>query len=795
MKIITDITENESAPLTDECLKKLDAYWRAANYLSVGQLYLCENPLLEEPLKMEHLKKMQLGHWGTTPGQNFIYTHLNRIINRYDLNMLYISGPGHGGPAVVAGTYLEGTYSEVYPEISQDKTGMKKLFKRFSFPGGVSSHASPQTPGSMHEGGELGYSLSHAFGAVLDNPDLIAACVVGDGEAETGPLATAWHSNKFLNPLSDGAVLPILHLNGYKISNPTILARIPHIELEQLFQGYGYCPLWVEGSEPEFMHQAMAAALEKAIHLLKQIKYNAAEHPGQERPKWPMIILRSPKGWTGPKVVDGKQIEGTFRSHQIPLAVSESSSESHLEMLENWMKSYRPEELFDANGTLKKEISEIAPKENRRMGANLHTNGGLLLRELILPDFRQYTANVSNHGVTGEGDVHVTGRFLRDIIALNSENFRLFGPDETVSNKLEAVFEVTDRQWNTEIRLNDEYLAAKGRVMEMLSEHQCEGWLEGYLLTGRHGVFNCYEAFIHIVDSMFNQHAKWLKMTSEIPWRRKISSLNILLTSTVWRQDHNGFTHQDPGFIDHVINKKSEIVRVYLPPDSNCLLSVMDHCLRSKHYVNVMVAGKHPSPQWLSVDEAVDHCTRGLGIWDWASNDQDGEPDVVMACCGDVPTLETLAAVSILREHFSDLKIRVINVVDLMKLERQSSHPHGLSDHDFDALFTTNKPVIFAFHGYPWLIHRLTYNRANNNNIHVRGYIEEGTITTSFDMTVLNEMDRFHLAMDVIDRLANIGSKGLYLKQKLMDKLVEHKEYICTYGLDMPEIRNWRWNR
>lgn len=792
MKTIADITHNERAPLTEDCLRKLDAYWRAANYLSVGQLYLCDNPLLDEPLKMEHIKKMQLGHWGTTPGQNFIYTHLNRLINRYDLHMLYVSGPGHGGPAVVAGTYLEGTYSEIYPEVTQDKAGMKKLFKQFSFPGGISSHASPQTPGSMHEGGELGYSLSHAFGAALDNPDLIVACVVGDGEAETGPLATAWHSNKFLNPLTDGAVLPILHLNGYKISNPTLLARLPHDELEQLFQGYGYSPIFVEGSEPELMHQAMAAALEQSIHYLKQIKYNAKEHPGIERPRWPMIILRSPKGWTGPKVVDGKKIEGTFRSHQIPLTVS-STSGNHLQLLESWMKSYRPEELFDANGTLNRDIAEIAPKGDRRMGANPNANGGLLLKDLRLPDFRQYAVSVTAPGIAGEGDVHVSGRFLRDVITLNPKNFRVFGPDETVSNKLEAVFEVTSRQWNARVDSNDEYLAAAGRVMEMLSEHQCEGWLEGYLLTGRHGVFNCYEAFIHIVDSMFNQHAKWLKLTREIPWRRKIASLNILLTSTVWRQDHNGFTHQDPGFIDHVINKKSEIVRVYLPPDSNCLLSVMDHCLRSSHYVNVMIAGKHPSPQWLNMNDAVNHCTRGIGIWDWASNDKDCEPDVVMACCGDVPTLETLAAVSILRENLPDLKIRVINVVDLLKLERKSEHPHGLTDHDFDALFTTNKPVIFAFHGYPWLIHRLTYNRANNSNIHVRGYKEEGTITTSFDMTVLNEMDRFHLAIDVIDRVHIPGSKGVYLKQKLMDKLIEHKQFIYTHGEDMPEIRDWQW--
>jgi xylulose-5-phosphate/fructose-6-phosphate phosphoketolase len=795
MNGVLEIGINNKEPLWAEMLQNMHAYWRAANYLSVGQLYLRNNPLLKEPLKLEHIKNMQLGHWGTTPGQNFIYTHLNRIINQYDLDMLYISGPGHGGPAVVASTYLEGTYSEVYPAITQDEEGLKKLFRQFSYPGGISSHASPQTPGSMHEGGELGYSLSHAFGAVLDNPELIAVCVVGDGEAETGPLATAWHSNKFLNPLMDGVVLPILHLNGYKISNPTVLARITHEELDQLFRGYGWTPIFVEGSEPELMHQLMAAALDEAVNQIKQIKLDAAEIGNETRPRWPMIVLRSPKGWTGPKVVDNHQIEGTFRSHQIPISVSATSPESHLQQLESWMKSYKPEELFDEKGRLKTALAALAPKGERRMGANPHTNGGLLLQDLRMPDFRNYAIDVNLHGVDGEGDVHVTGRFLRDVIKLNDDNrnFRIFGPDETVSNRLEEVFAVTSRQWNAATAANDEFLAPTGRVMEMLSEHQCEGWLEGYLLTGRHGVFNCYEAFIHIVDSMFNQHAKWLKMTREISWRRKIASLNILLTSTVWRQDHNGFTHQDPGFIDHVINKKSEIVRVYLPPDANCLLSVMDHCLRSYHYVNVIIAGKHPSPQWLSMDEAVAHCTRGIGMWNWASNDQDCEPDLVMACSGDVPTLETLAAVSILREHLPELKIRVINVVDLLKLERQSEHPHGLNDRDFDSLFTKNKPVIFAFHGYPWLIHRLTYNRTNNSNIHVRGYKEEGTITTSFDMTVLNEMDRFHLVMDAIDRLPQTGSKGTYLKQKLQDKLIEHEQYINLNGKDMPEIRDWKW--
>ena len=782
--------------LSPELLYKINAYWRAANYLSVGQLYLRHNPLLKEPLKLEHVKNMLLGHWGTTPGQNFIYTHLNRIINRFDLNMIYVSGPGHGGPAVVAGTYLEGTYTEVYPNITQDEEGLKRLFTQFSYPGGISSHASPQTPGSIHEGGELGYSLSHAFGAVLDNPDLIVACVVGDGEAETGPLATAWHSNKFLNPLTDGTVLPILHLNGYKISNPTVLARISHEELEQLFLGYGWAPYFVEGDDPTLMHQKMATTLDRAIAQIHQIKSDAAINKITERPRWPMIILRSPKGWTGPKEVDGFKIEGNFRAHQIPLAVSSSAPPEHLQLLENWMKSYKPDELFDEMGKLKPELQELAPKGERRMGANPHANGGQLLRELHLPDFRDYAVTVKAPGANGEGDTYVSGRFLRDVIKENSKkrNFRVFGPDETVSNRLDAIFEVTQRQWDAPVIDSDEFLAPEGSVMEMLSEHQCEGWLEGYLLTGRHGLFNCYEAFIHIVDSMFNQHAKWLKITLELPWRRKIASLNILLTSTVWRQDHNGFTHQDPGFIDHVVNKKATIVRVYLPPDANCLLSVMDHCLRSYHYVNVIVAGKHPAPQWLNMEEAVDHCTRGIGIWKFASNDQEAEPDVVMACSGDVPTLEVLAAVSILREHLPELKIRVINVVDLFKLQKSSEHTHGLSDPDYNALFTTNKPVVFAFHGYPWLVHRLTYNRTNNVNMHVRGYKEEGTITTSFDMTVLNEMDRFHLVMDVIDRLPQTGTKGVYLKQLLADKLTEHKHYISVHGQDMPEVLNWKWD-
>ena len=786
------MTENAFAP---ELLQKMDAYWRAANYLSVGQIYLHDNPLLKEPLTLAHVKHMLLGHWGTTPGQNFIYMHLNRVIKKHDLDMIYISGPGHGGPAVVANTYLEGTYSEIYDDISQDEAGLKRLFTQFSFPGGIPSHASPECPGSIHEGGELGYSLSHAFGAVFDNPTLVVACVVGDGEAETGPLATAWHSNKFLNPITDGAVLPILHLNGYKISNPTLLARISREELDALLCGYGWTPFFVEGHEPKMMHETMAATLDAVVEQIKQIQHNARDHGNPARPRWPMIVLNSPKGWTGPKVVDGQQIEGTFRSHQVPLSVS-AQTPQHLPLLEQWLKSYRPEELFDANGRLKSELAQLAPSGTRRMGANPQANGGILLRNLRMPDFRDYAFPVATPGAAGPGDTHVLGRFLRDVAKLNESqrNFRIFGPDETLSNGLEAVFEATNRQWNAPTVANDEFLAPDGRVMEMLSEHQCEGWLEGYLLTGRHGLFNCYEAFIHIVDSMFNQHAKWLKVTSGLPWRRKIASLNYLLASHVWRQDHNGFTHQDPGFIDHVVNKKAEVVRVYLPPDANCLLSVIDHCLKSRHYVNVVIAGKHPAPQWLAMEAAVTHCTEGIGIWQWASNDQDAEPDVVMACAGDVPTLETLAAVSILRQHLPELKIRVINVVDLMKLQPKTEHPHGLSDADFDSLFTTNKPVIFAFHAYPWLIHRLTYRRTNHDNMHVRGYKEEGTITTPFDMTVLNDLDRFHLVMDVIDRLPQTGSKGVYLKQQLQNKLIEHKHYIDTFGQDMPEVRNWKWD-
>ncbi|MGF2034675.1 MAG: phosphoketolase family protein [Nostoc sp. CmiVER01] len=791
---MTLATTPQTKPLTEEELRKINAYWRAANYLSVGQIYLLDNPLLREPLKLEHVKPRLLGHWGTTPGLNLIYAHLNRVIKKYDLNTIYIAGPGHGGPGLVANTYLEGTYTKYYHNISQDAEGIQKLFKQFSFPGGIPSHVAPETPGSIHEGGELGYALVHAFGAAFDNPDLIVAAVVGDGEAETGALATSWHSNKFLNPVHDGAVLPILHLNGYKIANPTVLARITHEELESLFVGYGYKPYFVEGDDPADVHQQMAATLDITIAEIQSIQREARVHGFTKRPQWPMIVLKTPKGWTGPKEVDGKKTEGFWRSHQVPFGNIAKQPE-HLKLLEDWMKSYKPEELFDANGTLIPELAELAPKGHRRMGDNPHANGGLLLCDLKMPDFQKYAVDVLKPGQAIAEATQVAGKFLRDIMQLNQEsrNFRIVGPDETVSNRLGAVLEVTDRDWAAQILPEDDHLSPDGRVMEILSETNCQGWLEGYLLTGRHGFFSCYEAFIHIIDSMFNQHAKWLKTTRHIPWRKPIASLNYLLTSHVWRQDHNGFSHQDPGFIDHVVNKKAEIVRVYLPPDANTLLSVTDHCLRSRNYINVIVAGKQPALQYLNMDAAIKHCTKGIGIWEWASNDQDGEPDVVMACAGDIPTLETLAAVDILRQHFPELKVRVVNVVDLMTLQPKSEHPHGLSEKDFDTIFTTDKHIIFAFHGYPWLIHRLTYRHTNHDQLHVRGYKEEGTTTTPFDMVVLNELDRFHLVMDVIDRVPKLGYRAAYVKQQLQDKLIEHKHYIEKYGDDMPEIRDWKW--
>ncbi len=781
--------------ISEQELADIDAYWRAANYLSVGQIYLLDNPLLTKPLTLEHVKRRLLGHWGTTPGLNFIYVHLNRLIKSHDLNMLYIAGPGHGGPGLVANTYLEGTYSEVYPNISQDAEGIKKLFKQFSFPGGIPSHVAPETPGSIHEGGELGYSVAHAFGAVFDNPDLIVACVVGDGEAETGPLATAWHSNKFLNPVTDGAVLPILHLNGYKIANPTVLARISHEELNNLFLGYGYQPHFVEGSDPETMHQLMAKTLDAVISEIQSMQQHARNTGDVTRPRWPMIILRSPKGWTGPKEVDGKKTEDSWRSHQVPFS-DMATNKKHLKLLEDWLKSYKPEELFDVQGQLIPQLAALAPKGIRRMGANPHANGGLLLKELKMPDFQEYAVDVPKPGTVVAEATRVMGQFLRDVMKKNmgNRNFLVFGPDETASNRLSALFEVTKRRWLAETLPEDDNLSTDGRVFEILSEHTCQGWLEGYLLTGRHGFFSCYEAFIHLIDSMFNQHAKWLKVTgSEIPWRRPIASLNYLLTSHVWRQDHNGFSHQDPGFIDHVANKKAEVIRIYLPPDANSLLFITDKCLRSRNLVNVIVAGKQPGLQYLSMDAAIKHCTAGIGIWEWASNDKGGEPDVVMACAGDVPTLETLAAVDLLRQQVPDLKVRVVNVVNLMKLQPQNEHPHGLSDKEFDTFFTTDKPIIFAFHGYPWLIHRLTYRRTNHRNLHVRGYKEEGKTTTPFDMVVLNDLDRFHLVADVIDRVPKLGYLAAYAKQAIRDKKIDHKTYIAKYGDDMPEIKNWKW--
>jgi xylulose-5-phosphate/fructose-6-phosphate phosphoketolase len=784
-------TVDHRAPLTDEELGLIDAYWRAANYLSVGQIYLLDNPLLREPLRPEHVKPRLLGHWGTTPGLNLLYAHFNRVIKARDLDAIYIIGPGHGGPATVANAYLEGTYSEVYPDVPQDEHGIKRLFRQFSFPGGIGSHVTPETPGSIHEGGELGYALTHAFGAAFDNPDLTVFCVVGDGEAETGPLAASWHSNKFLNPATDGAVIPILHLNGYKIANPTVLARIAEEELVSLFEGYGYRPLIVAGTEPSLVHQELAAALDRALDEIRGIQRAAREHGDEGRPAWPMIILRTPKGWTGPKEVDGLPTEGSFRSHQVPFSEVRDNP-AHLALLDDWLRSYRPDELFNEGGRLRSELAELAPRGGRRMSANPRANGGLLLRDLALPDFRDYAVDVPSPGTTSSEATKVLGTFLRDIIRRNPETFRLFGPDETASNRLTPVFEATDRAWMAERLETDDHLGPRGRVMEVLSEHLCQGWLEGYLLTGRHGLFNCYEAFIHIVDSMFNPHAKWLKMTREIPWRRPIASFNYLLTSHVWRQDHNGFSHQDPGFIDHVANKKAEVIRVYLPPDANTLLSVADHCLRSRNYVNVIVAGKHPALNYLSMDDAVLHCTRGIGIWEWASNDN-GEPDVVLACCGDTPTLETLAAVDLLRRHLPDLRVRVVNVVDLMRLQPDSEHPHGLSDREFDALFTTDRPIVFAHHGYPWLIHRLAYRRTNHANLHVRGYKEEGTVTTPFDMVMRNDLDRFHLVMDVIDRVPGLGSRAASIRQQMVDSRIEARAYTREHGDDPAEIRDWTW--
>ena len=780
-----------AGPLSDHDLALIDAYWRAANYLSVGQIYLLDNPLLRQRLRPEHVKSRLLGHWGTTPGLNFIYAHMNRVIRNWDLDAIYVMGPGHGGPAAVANAYLEGTYSEVYPHITEDEDGLRALFRQFSFPGGIPSHVAPETPGSIHEGGELGYALSHAYGAAFDNPDLLVACIVGDGEAETGPLATSWHSNKFLDPVTDGAVLPILHLNGYKIANPTVLARIPETELTSLLEGYGHKVYWVSGDDPAKMHQLMAETLDTVIAEITSIQKHARETGDATRPAWPMIVLKSLKGWTGPKFVDGLPTEGTWRSHQVPMAEVKTNPD-HLALLETWLKSYRPDELFDENGTLVPELKALPPKSYRRMSANPHANGGLLLQDLVLPDFRNYAVEVARPGTTFAEATKVLGSYLRDVTRNNAKRFRIFGPDETSSNRLQNVFEVTNRQWEGETLPTDDHLAPEGRVMEMLSEHQCQGWLEGYLLTGRHGIFNCYEAFIHIIDSMFNQHAKWLKVTREIPWRRPVASLNYLLSSLVWRQDHNGFSHQDPGFIDHVVNKKAEIIRVYLPPDTNCLLSVADHCLRSRHYVNVIVAGKQPQLNYLSMDDAILHCTRGIGIWEWASNDE-GEPDVVMACCGDVPTLEVLAAVAILREELPTLRVRVVNVVDLMRLQPDTEHPHGLSDREFDILFTTDKPVIFGYHGYPWLIHRLTYRRTNHANLHVRGYKEEGTTTTPFDMVMLNDLDRFHLVLDVIDRVPGLQSHAATLRQRMVDERVRCRAFTRIGGEDPPDISNWTW--